>query len=110
VDSEKIRLADNERRHHEHEAYFSHLYTKLDSHEKFEMIKLNEARAREDEVSWKHHLGHRHEYHKDISIHLEQREERVRADSMDSTKSDISHDSYDEHTGCKRVARIHAKL
>jgi hypothetical protein len=74
------------------------------------MIKLNEHRAKEDEVSWKHHFGHRNEYYKDMSLHLEQREERVRADSLDSQRSDISHHSYDENLGCKRVIRTHAKL
>jgi hypothetical protein len=40
VDSEKIRLADNERRHQEHEEYFKSLLEKVDAHEKFEFIKL----------------------------------------------------------------------
>jgi hypothetical protein len=50
------------------------------------------------------------ETQKEVTITLTTREERVRSYSVDSSKSDISFSSYDEHTGSRRVNRIHDKL
>lgn len=71
---------------------------------------MQEHRAKEDAISWNAHKTVRVEYNKEITITLTTREERVRSHSVDSSKSDISFSSYDEHTGSRRVHRIGDKL
>jgi precorrin isomerase len=45
-----------------------------------------------------------------LSHHLHERGDRIRSDSIDSQKSDISHHSFDEQHGCARVVHTTGKL